>query len=37
MFGSTLRRFLKTPRMVRTFNIAMGVLLVASLIPVFAE
>jgi threonine/homoserine/homoserine lactone efflux protein len=37
MFGSTLRRFLRTPRMVRGFNIAMGVLLVASLIPVFVE
>jgi len=37
MFGSTLRRFLKTPGMVRGFNITMGILLVASLVPVLAE
>jgi threonine/homoserine/homoserine lactone efflux protein len=36
-FGSGLRRFLKDPRHVRAFNVVMALLLVASLIPVFAE
>ena len=36
-FGSGLRRFLKDGRQVRAFNIVMALLLVASLIPVFAE
>lgn len=35
MFGSGLRRLLRTPKAVRIFNVAMGVLLVATLIPVF--
>lgn len=35
MFGSGLRRLLRTAHMVRAFNVAMGVLLVLSLIPVF--
>ena len=37
MFGSALRRLLRTPRALRTFNIAMGVLLVASIVPVLVE
>jgi threonine/homoserine/homoserine lactone efflux protein len=37
MFGSALRRFLRTPRAVRIFNIAMGLLLVASVVPVLLE
>ena len=36
-FGANLRRFLKEPRHVRAFNIAMALLLVASLYPVFAD
>ena len=37
MFGSVLRRFLRTARAVRLFNIAMGVLLVVSILPVLVE
>ena len=37
MFGSVLRRFLRTPRAVRVFNIAMGLFLVVSILPVLAE
>jgi len=37
MFGSVLRRFLRTPRAMRVFNIAMGVLLVVSILPVVVE
>ncbi len=37
MFGSALRRFLRTPRAVRIFNIAMGLLLVVSVVPVLLE
>lgn len=36
MFGTTLRRFVHSPRAVRVFNVTMAVLLVASLYPVFA-
>ena len=35
--GSSLRPFMTSPRAVRAFNIAMAVLLLASLIPVFWE
>lgn len=37
LFGSALRPFLTSPRAVRAFNIAMAVLLLASLYPVFAD
>ena len=37
MFGSALRPLLSSRRVVRTFNIAMAILLLASLIPVFLE
>jgi threonine/homoserine/homoserine lactone efflux protein len=37
LFGSALRPLLSSPRAVRTFNIIMAVLLLASLIPVFME
>jgi threonine/homoserine/homoserine lactone efflux protein len=37
LFGSALRPFLTSPRLVQTFNIAMALLLVASLYPVFME
>lgn len=37
MFGAVLRRFLRTPRAVRIFNIAMGILLVVSILPVVIE
>src|SRR5579859_158170 len=37
MFGSALRPLLSSRRMVRTFNIIMATLLLASLIPVFME
>ena len=33
LFGTALRRFMSDPRQVRWFNIAMAVLLVASLAP----
>ncbi len=36
-FGVGLRRFLDRPAVLRTFNIAMALLLVASLYPLFAE
>ena len=36
-FGSALRPFLTSERAVRVFNIAMAILLLASLIPVFLE
>src|SRR3984957_13124313 len=35
LFGSALRPFLTSPRLVRVFNIAMALLLLASLYPVF--
>jgi threonine/homoserine/homoserine lactone efflux protein len=37
MFGSALRPMLSSRRAVRTFNIVMAILLLASLIPVFME
>ena len=37
LFGSALRPFLTSPRMVRAFNIVMAVLLLASLYPVFMD
>jgi threonine/homoserine/homoserine lactone efflux protein len=37
LFGSALRPFLTSPRAVRVFNIAMALLLLASLYPVFME
>ena len=37
MFGTKLRTFLKTQAALRLFNIAMALLLVASLYPLFAE
>ena len=37
MFGSALRPMLSSPRAVRIFNVAMAILLLASLIPVFME
>lgn len=37
MFGSALRPLLSSRRVVRTFNIVMAILLLASLIPVFLE
>jgi threonine/homoserine/homoserine lactone efflux protein len=37
MFGSALRPLLSSRRVVRTFNIVMAILLLASLIPVFME
>jgi threonine/homoserine/homoserine lactone efflux protein len=37
LFGSALRPLLTSPRMVRTFNIVMAVLLLASLYPVFTD
>ena len=37
LFGSALRPLLKSPRMVRVFNIVMALLLLASLYPVFAD
>ncbi len=37
LFGTGLRRFLRERRAVRIFNIAMALLLVASLVPVFVE
>jgi threonine/homoserine/homoserine lactone efflux protein len=32
-FGTALRRWLSSPRRLRAFNVAMGVLLAASIIP----
>jgi len=37
LFGSALRPLLTSPRLVRTFNIVMAVLLLASLYPVFMD
>ena len=37
VFGSSLRQILKSPRAIRTFNILMALLLLASLYPVFME
>ena len=37
LFGSALRPVLTSPRTVRIFNIAMALLLLASLYPVFME
>jgi threonine/homoserine/homoserine lactone efflux protein len=37
LFGSSLRPLLTSPRMVRIFNVAMAVLLLASLYPVFMD
>jgi len=37
LFGTGLRRFLTAPRAIRAFNIIMAVLLVLSLVPVFAD
>lgn len=36
-FGAALQRVLKDPRAVRTFNVIMALLLVASLYPIFAD
>jgi threonine/homoserine/homoserine lactone efflux protein len=37
LFGSALRPVLTSPRAVRVFNIAMALLLLASLYPVFMD
>ena len=37
LFGSALRPLLTSPRVVRTFNIVMAMLLLASLYPVFVD
>jgi threonine/homoserine/homoserine lactone efflux protein len=37
LFGSALRPWLTSPRVVRVFNIVMAILLLASLFPVFME
>jgi threonine/homoserine/homoserine lactone efflux protein len=37
LFGTGLRRFIRAPRAVRIFNLAMAALLVLSLVPVFLE
>ncbi len=37
LFGTVIARWLRTPRALRAFNVAMALLLVASLIPVFIE
>jgi threonine/homoserine/homoserine lactone efflux protein len=37
LFGTSLQSLVKSPGMIRAFNIAMAVLLLASLIPVFWE
>jgi threonine/homoserine/homoserine lactone efflux protein len=37
LFGSSLRRFLMSPRAMRPFNIAMALLLVASIAPMMFE
>jgi threonine/homoserine/homoserine lactone efflux protein len=37
LFGSALRPFLTSPRAVRVFNIAMALLLLASLYPVIMD
>ena len=37
LFGTGLRRFVKAPRAIRVFNVVMAVLLVLSLVPVFAD
>jgi threonine/homoserine/homoserine lactone efflux protein len=37
LFGSALRPFLTSHRSVRAFNIAMALLLLASLYPVFTD
>jgi threonine/homoserine/homoserine lactone efflux protein len=37
LFGSALRPFLRSARLVRAFNILMALLLLASLYPVFAD
>ena len=36
-FGTAMRRVLSNPRFVRPFNIAMALLLVASIVPVLTE
>jgi threonine/homoserine/homoserine lactone efflux protein len=37
LFGAAMRRILRNPRFVRPFNIAMALLLVASIVPVLTE
>jgi threonine/homoserine/homoserine lactone efflux protein len=37
LFGVTMRRFLQDPRSVRVFNVAMALLLVASLYPILRD
>jgi threonine/homoserine/homoserine lactone efflux protein len=37
LFGTSLQSLVKSPGMIRAFNIAMAVLLLASLYPVFSE
>jgi threonine/homoserine/homoserine lactone efflux protein len=37
LFGTRLRRVLAAPRAIRVFNVVMAVLLVLSLVPVFAD
>ena len=37
LFGTAMRRVLSNPRFVRPFNIAMALLLVASIVPVLTE
>jgi threonine/homoserine/homoserine lactone efflux protein len=37
LFGTAMRRVLSNPRFVRPFNIAMALLLIASIIPVLTE
>jgi len=36
-FGSSLKNFLSKPSYLKTFNLAMGLLLMTSLLPVFSE
>jgi threonine/homoserine/homoserine lactone efflux protein len=36
-FGASMRRFLENPRVLSAFNLAMALLLVASIIPTFLE
>ena len=37
LFGTAMRRVLSNPRFVRPFNIAMALLLIASIVPVLTE
>jgi threonine/homoserine/homoserine lactone efflux protein len=37
MFGTSLRRILQNPRTLRAFNVAMALLLIASLVPILTD